>query len=262
MKGNNLTDIPETIPTAFAEICRIAPDRIAVQMKVGDHYRHHTFSELAQQVQSLAMGLWQEGIRQGTRVAILSENRPEWVVTYLSIITVGGTAVPLDVQLTKTDVQSLLAQSGCRVVVASHQTLDLVYPLPSQTRLLSLDSRVGKEELVYEELAKRELIGQATPAPVHPDDAASLLFTSGTTGQPKGVLLSHHNLLSNARAMINSGLASQDDNFLLMLPLHHAYPFMIGCLVPLLMGAKITISPKPEGARFGFNASVRPGSPC
>ena len=247
MTRNNLSNIPETLPAAFAEICRTAADRIAMQMKVEMHYQRYTFAEMAQQVQSLAIALVQQGMHPGSRVAIVSENRPEWVMTYLSIVTAGGTAVPLDIQLTEKEVLSLVQQSGSHMVVSSDQTRHLVGALPPNRRLITLDSRTGKEELVYEELIAQGLNESLAPVQIHPEHVASLLYTSGTTGKPKGVALTHRNLLSNARSMVNSGLGSGDDNFLLMLPLHHAYPFMIACLVPLLMGAKMTLLQSLKG---------------
>ena len=81
MTRNHLNDSPETLPAAFAEICRTAADRIALQMKVGMHYQRYTYSEVAQLVQGLAVAFIQQGIRPGSRVAIVSENRPEWVMT-------------------------------------------------------------------------------------------------------------------------------------------------------------------------------------
>jgi long-chain acyl-CoA synthetase len=218
-----------------------------MQMKVGMHYQRYTYTEMFQRVQGLAIALIQQGIQPGSRVAIVSENRPEWVMAYLGIVTAGGTAVPLDVQMTKKEVFSLLEQSGSHMVVASDQTRELVRSLPTNTRLMTLDPRTGTEELVYEELVTQGLKGSLPPVPIHPEDVASLLYTSGTTGKPKGVVLTHRNLFSNAWAMMNSGLGSANDNFLLMLPLHHAYPFMISCLVPLFLGAKITLLQSLKG---------------
>ena len=247
MNQSNLSNIPKTIPAAFAEIFRTATDRIAMQMKLEGHYKRYTYTEMSQQVQSLAIRLIQQGTHSGSRVAIVSENRPEWVMTYLGIVTAGGTAVPLDIQLTKQEILSLLEQSGSHMVVASDQTRHLFRSLPPHTRLITLDSRTGTEELVYEELVTQGMEESLPPVHIHPEDIASLLYTSGTTGKPKGVGLTHRNLLSNAQAMVNSGLGSRNDNFLLMLPLHHAYPFMIACLVPLLMGAKVTLLQSLKG---------------
>ena len=110
-----------------------------------------------------------------------------------------------------------------------------------------LDSVAETHGLRYEELIAQGLKERMPPVQIHPEDVASLLYTSGTTGKPKGVLLTHRNLLSDAWALRNSGLASADDNFLVMLPLHHSYPFMIACLVPLLIGARMTFLQSLKG---------------
>ncbi len=247
MTQSNLGHMSQTISGAFEVICGTATDRIAMQMKVEMHYQRYTYTQMSQQVRSLAIAFIQQGIQRGSRVAIVSENRPEWVITYLGIVTAGGTALPLDIQLTEKEILSLLEQSGSHMVVASDQTRHLFRSLPPPTRLITLDSRTGTEELVYEELVTQGMEESLPPVHIVPEDIASLLYTSGTTGKPKGVALTHRNLLSNARAMVNSGLASRHDNFLLMLPLHHAYPFMIACLVPLLMGARVTLLQSLKG---------------
>ena len=131
----DLSDVPETIPEAFVEICRQATDRIAMQMKVGGPYRRFTYKEVAQQVQGLATAFIRQGIHRGSRVAIISENRPEWVITYLSIVTAGGIAVPLDIQMTGQEVQALLAESESQIVVASTRTLGLVGTRPADISL-------------------------------------------------------------------------------------------------------------------------------
>ena len=242
-----LSKIPETIPEAFAEICRNASDRIAMQMKEGMHYKQYTYKEVAQQVQGLANAFIQRGIRPGSRVAIVSENRPEWVLAYLSIVSAGGTAVPLDIQLTGKEVASLLEQSGSRLILASAQTLELVRILAPNTDLIMLDSQPGTQGPTFEELVAQ---GSKEPMPaveILPDNVAALLYTSGTTGNPKGVLLTHRNLVSDAIGMMKSGLAGSKDNFLVMLPLHHTYPFMIGCFVPIFLGARITFLQSLKG---------------
>ena len=247
MTQSNFSPFPETIPKAFTETCREAAARIAMQMKVGMQYHRFTYSELHHQVQALTSAFIQQGIQLGNRVAIVSENRPEWVISYLSILAAGGTAVPLDIQMSEKDITSLIEQSGSHLVVASDQTMDLVKNLPSQTHLITLDHRTTARTDPYEELIAQGMKKGMSPTRVQPEDEASLLYTSGTTGSPKGVVLTHRNLVSNALAMRSSGLADSQDNFLLMLPLHHSYPFMISCLVPLLLGARITILQSLKG---------------
>lgn len=240
MTSIELCHMPRTISEAFTEVARRRSSSIAMQIKIEENYRCFTYQEMAQQVQGLAAGLSLHGLCSGERVAILSENRPEWVIAYLAIVTAGGTAVPLDYQMMETEVMTLLTESRSRMVVASSRTVSGLRGLPSSIQVIFLDSFIQPPALTYEELLSQGLNNPMPAVTVRANDVASLLYTSGTTGTPKGVLLTHGNLLANARAMMSSGLAGDDDNFLVMLPLHHAYPFMIACLVPLLLGAKLT----------------------
>ncbi len=240
-------DLPKTIPQAFDATCRQAFDRIAMQIKQGDGYRKYTYEQVAQQVHCLANALIRQGLRPGDRVAIVTENRPEWVIAYLGILAAGGTAVPLDIQLSSRDLGALLARSGSRMVFASSRTWSLIQDLPSRPMAVGLDP-VGDPDVVgFDQLVSQQGIEPVDHVKVDPDDVASLLYTSGTTGEPKGVLLTHRNFVSNAQALTMSGLAGSDDNFLVILPLHHTYPFMTACLVPLMLGAKMTFLQSLKG---------------
>jgi long-chain acyl-CoA synthetase len=183
-------------------------------------------------------------------------------------VTAGGTAVPLDIQLSSQECGSLLARSGSRFLFVSSRTWPLIEALvPTEVTVVTVDqpdleAQRGLQQLMQEQALRRT---SGRPAQVFASDVASLLYTSGTTGEPKGVLLTHWNLLSNARALIMSGLANADDHFVAILPLHHAYPFMVTCLVPLLLGAEITFTQTLKGpeltqclreARISFFAAV------
>ena len=240
MKMARLHDIPETIPKALTAMASHAPDRMAMQVKVGEAYRTYTYRELAQRVQGLAAGLVHHGLQAGERVAIVLENRPEWAMAYLSILAAGGTAVPLDIQLTQQELRTLLFESGSQKIFVSAKTWPLLKDNFSKLFIIMLDAQPDVPGWRWDELVAQGEQHGFSEARVHPDDVASLLYTSGTTGKPKGVLLTHRNCLSNAKSIMSFGLASAEDNFLVMLPLHHTYPFMIAFLVPLLLGARMT----------------------
>ncbi|MEJ2231416.1 MAG: AMP-binding protein, partial [Nitrospirales bacterium] len=242
------TTLPDTIPEAFSALTTIAADRVVMQVKEGGSYRRHTYGEVLKQVHGLSRGLVEGGLRPGHRVAIVAENRPEWVIAYLSILTVGGTAVPLDIQMPKEQLLSFLTASTSRFVFASMKTWALVQELPASINVVSMDPDTES----HHQLSIRDLITQGQQRPpvdikVDSDDVASLLYTSGTTKRPKGVLLTHRNFMANAKALMGEGLAGPEDNFLVMLPLHHAYPFMVSFLVPILLGARITFLQSLKG---------------
>lgn len=230
----------DTIPEAVAAVCERIPDRVALQIAVGSGYRRVTYGELAQKVSVLSRALTRHGLEVGDRVAIVAENRPEWMIAYLGILAAGGTAVPLDIQLSGGELARLLARSGARQAFASATTWPLLKNVEALVMAVSLDPLHDAGGYSLDDWLRVDQADITEMPALSPEDVASLLYTSGTTGEPKGVRLTHRNLLSNARATMMSGSASAEDRFLAILPLHHAYPFMVSCLVPLLLGAELT----------------------
>jgi long-chain acyl-CoA synthetase len=247
MPADLIRQLPDTIPEAFAAVACRAPERVAMQIKQGVAYRQYTYGQAAQQVDALAAALIRRGIRLGDRVAIVAENRPEWVMAYVGIVAAGGTAVPLDMQLGSQELASLLARSGSRAVFASAKTWPLLADLSLPRTVVSLDSVPDSRCVAFDALVREGSAEFVERPSLSPDTIAGLLYTSGTTGTPKGVRLSHRNLTSNAKAAMALGLAGPEDRFLAILPLHHAYPFMVSCLVPLLLGAGLTFVPTLKG---------------
>jgi long-chain acyl-CoA synthetase len=241
------TNLPDTIPEAFFALSAIAPDHVVMQIKEGGGYRQHTYGEVSMLIRGLASSLNEHGLRPGHRVALVAENGPEWVIAHLSILTVGATAVPLDIQMPQEQLLSFLTTSNSRFVFVSSKTVALVQSLPTTITVVSMDPATNSPHLSMKDLISQ---GQQKPSvnrQVNPDDVASLLYTSGTTKKPKGVLLTHRNFMANAKDIMGKDLAGPEDNFLVMLPLHHAYPFMIAYLVPILLGARMTFLSSLKG---------------
>lgn len=240
-------DLPDTIPEAFRALAAVASDRIAMQIKEGSEYRRYTYGEMLEQVQGLSSSLIALNLRPADRAAIVMENRPEWAIAYLGIVAAGGTAVPLDIQMSPEDLRSFLETSGSRFVFASERTRPFIGNLPSGITLINVDADKTSRELFFIDLVTQGLSNDPARVQVDPDNVASLLYTSGTTKRPKGVVLTHRNLMANAKAVIGTKLPLPDDNFLVILPLHHVYPFMIAFLVPLLLGARMTFLQSLKG---------------
>lgn len=212
------------------------PDAVAVQIKEGDRYRQYTYRELLQSIASVARALAEKGIAKGDCVAIFSENRPEWIIADLAIVSSGLVVVPLDAQLTEHEVALLLASSGAKAIFVSAACAQR---LPKQFSgiISSFDPGIG--------VPFSSMLATSPGAVVAPllrdDDLATILYTSGTTGDPKGVMLSQKNLASNLSSIRKLDLFDHNDNFLLILPLHHTYASMCCMLLPLSLGATITI---------------------
>ncbi|MDO9116454.1 MAG: AMP-binding protein [Nitrospira sp.] len=241
------SDLPDTLSEAVFAVARRAPERIAMQIKQEHAYRQCTYQQLVEQVEELAAALMCHDLRRGDRVAIVAENRPEWVIAYLGIVAAGGTAVPLDIQLSSGDLARLLARSDARLAFVSATTWPLLKNTGLPVTVIAFDPLHDAGCSVLDEWVRAGRAGGAEKPTLSPEDVASLLYTSGTTGEPKGVRLTHRNLLSNATAVMASGSAGADDRFLAILPLHHAYPFMVSCLVPLLLGAGLTFAQTLKG---------------
>lgn len=233
---------PETIPAQFLEAAGRFQDRVAFQIRREGRYATWSYGQVAAQVRRFAASLLQLKIAPQDRVALLSENQPEWCIAYLGIVTAGATAIPLDIQLSDKELENLLTHAESRAVVVSEALLPKVHPLisrlPSPPEVILLGAKSGPDLHAFSDLLHGP-DDKPLPSP-SPEDLASILYTSGTTGTPKGVMLTHRNFISNALSVHGLKVCGPEDNVLALLPLHHSYPFMVTFLTPLLCGARVT----------------------
>jgi long-chain acyl-CoA synthetase len=196
-----------------------------------------SYARLADSITRIARGLRALGVGRGDRVALLGPNRPEWIVAYFAIVTAGAVAVPLDPQATAETTAAALAHAAPKAMITTLAQRDLLAPLVAPGLRFWLLDAAGDDSFyalgVDGEPGELPAIGAA--------DVASLLFTSGTTGTPKGVPLTHANFAANLGELEAARLVGADDRVLLPLPLHHAYPFTVGLLLPLAMGATVVL---------------------
>ncbi len=200
-----------------------------------------TYEELGSFSDRAARRLLHEGVRGGDRVLLLSENRPEWAMAYFGILKAGATAAPLDAQLSAAEIQNCARAADARVLIASPRALDRLGTPPAGLRVLDLP------ELLRGAPEHAQPLRKTAAA----DDVASLLFTSGTTGKPKGVLLTHRNFASLAAKLATLFDLRVGHGLLSVLPLHHTFEFTCGLLVPLLLGAEITYLDELTAERLG-----------
>ena len=236
----------ETIIDLFRKAAATYPDNTAFHY-YDTGWQTVTYRELAGRVTNLASHLIAPGAKINDRIAVISENRPEWAVAYLAILFSGCTAVPLDAQLGPEEVKTLLLDAGTTIVLHSNKTAGQLAGFAEHFRkslgrnllLIDFDSRE------YREIEKRPM-AESLPT-CGEDDIASIIYTSGTTGNPKGVILTHRNFCSDARALIDARIVSHEDNVLSVLPLHHTYAFMCTFMVPVFLGASITYPQSMKG---------------
>ncbi|MEW5773679.1 MAG: AMP-binding protein [Thermodesulfobacteriota bacterium] len=223
------------------------PEREALRLRGQDGVQTLTFAALQDRVLRVAGWLAAQGAGPGVRVGLCAANGPHWPAAYFGILACGAVAVPMDVASPAEDLEHFLETTTCRVVFTSAP--DAFAPAAGRGLLDRLvvwaaDPPAGAVSMA-EVLAHAP--GRDLPR-AGPGDAASIIFTSGTTGRPKGVVLTHANFLANSDAAASLRVIDGQDVFLSLLPLHHAYPFMVNLLTPLLLGCRIVYldTLKPE----------------
>jgi long-chain acyl-CoA synthetase len=204
-----------------------------------------TYEEFSQKSRAIASYILKKGIKKGDRVAVISENRPEWCATYLAISLSGAIAVPIDIQLGFEEMRKFLFDSEAKIVFFSSKV--------EGNLLKAIKERIEFQDIIQVNFDSYEFknicneSGNITYPEVSEQDIASIIYTSGTTGIPKGVELTHKNFCSDAEALIQAGIVTETDNVLSILPLHHTYSFMCTVLVPVFIGASITFPESLKG---------------
>ena len=216
-------------------------DRPFLLRSTPEGWQGYSFAEAARAMHAFRALLEALGVRRGDRVGIQSETRPEWGLAYLAILEAGAVVVPLDAQLKEQEVGEILATAGAGWCVVSDQQRSVLEGVRTARRpdlaLIALDAR-GDGPSFESAQVRHAGAGPAEPQG-EPGDLAVLIFTSGTTGQAKGVMLSHRNLLTNVEAVARTFEFGPGDRFLSVLPLHHTFESTGGLLCPLRVGASV-----------------------
>lgn len=218
----------------FTKSCQEYPGDIACQIKEGAAYTTFTYRQLHQLSLKVAAFLSQEGLTKQDRVAILLENSPFWPAIYFGIMAIEATAVPIDPKLTPYEVNNILRDSQAKILFTSDEPY-----LPLRELLKNILTFKKAVRSPFSEITRLKPVAQINTED-KTNSIASLLYTSGTTASPKGVMLTHKNFCSNFDSISRLKIITKEDSVVSLLPLHHSYPFMVTLIVPLLIGAKIT----------------------
>jgi len=214
--------------------CEAHRTRVALRMD-GERKDRFTYGELRAFSERVAGFLAARGVGRGDRILLASENRPEWALAFFGILGAGAVAVPLDAELSAGEIANLAEGSGARMALFSEEVAE---------RLAGLADSPLRGPGFSVVLLAEALTGDPTAAPhrhaAQPEDVASIIFTSGTTGTPKGVMLTHRNFVSLVAKLSGIFELGPGDGLLSVLPLHHTFEFTCGLLVPLSRGAEVT----------------------
>ena len=232
-----MSDFPRTINELFNKVVAVREKDNLLQYKRDGVWRHISSAEMVNDVKALAVGLHSLGVRVGDRVGLLSENRSEWVITDLGILGCGAADVPVYATQTAHQIEYLIKDSGLEIIfVSTKQQKEKVESAFGQNTKLKLivsfdDGPEDDRHLNYSSLLEkgRDALAQdgslfdRLSTAVDADSLGTLIYTSGTTGEPKGVMLTHRNLIANVRNTIKLFGVHPDDIIISYLPLSHVF---------------------------------------
>ena len=238
-----------TLISMFDQSVQQYGDKPALAYKPkGDTYQDISYTELGESVEAFSKGLKALGVQNGDRIAIVSENRPEWAISDFGILKAGAVNVPMFSTLTAAQVGYVLKDSGAKIIcVSTKDQLEKVIAIRDEVETLEqiiiydeIEDEVPEGVSQFVDVCSR---GNEANTPIegdtNEDEIATIIYTSGTTGNPKGVMLTHANFISNFNACKSLIDVSDTDVLLSFLPLSHVFERLGGHYVPLFSGAKI-----------------------
>jgi long-chain acyl-CoA synthetase len=232
------------------------------KQKISGKYEDISYATFKEGTDSLAFGLASLGVKRDDKVAIIAENRPEWVYTDLAILGLGAVDVPIYPISTSDTIEYIINNSEAVGIVVSNQ-FHMNKVLKVKENIKSLQFIIVINDIDTEGVKDVYLLSDvnemgkefAKENPNHfidniklsrEDDLCTIIYTSGTTGEPKGVMLTHKNIISNVNAVHEIIEITQDDLFLSFLPLSHIFERMAGYYLPLTTGSQIAYAESIE----------------
>jgi long-chain acyl-CoA synthetase len=230
----------ETISQLFLNTVKSYPKDDLMLYKRQGKYVPISTDEFSRRVRYFSLGLKDLGLHPGDKLIILSENRPEWMMTDLANLCLGGITVPIYTSLVPEQIKYIINNSDAKIVLYSNAELGskmeaVKDELPKVTHLITLESQAPEGIMTFDQVLERgEKIHAENPdlferaaSEVKPDDVASIIYTSGTTGIPKGVMLTHRNFVSNVISATDVIDFTHEDVVLSFLPLSHSFERMV-----------------------------------
>jgi len=193
-----------------------------------------TYREALERVETVARWLASQGIARGDRVAVSGKNSPEWAVAYLAVLFAGATVVPIDYGLHDAEIENLLRASEPKFFFVDEEKYGYFSTVKAAGKVLSL-SKKFPDGYVYSLKPSRDV----KIAPAAEEDLAAIMFTSGTMGNPKGVMLTHRNLVSDCYIAQSNLLITSTDVFYALLPIHHSYTMLAVFIEAISVGAEV-----------------------
>jgi len=235
---------PRILPDLVARAASLSPEKVAMQIKRDGIWVRYTYSDIERLRRTMAASLLKNGVGHGSKVLLYSENQPEWGISYMAASSLGAAVVHVDRQLPPEYVLRVAKWSGAVAILASttcakaiwEYAMERMQPTPTVLDINNMCLPYGEQDQIHPEPIDTEEYERE----IAPSDIASIIVISGAGSEPKGVMLSHHNLISNVLAISRTLKPNENDHFVSILPLNHALEFTGGFLVPLYSCATIT----------------------
>ena len=238
-----------TLDGLFRERVKHTPDLVAYRDFNQQHgnWRDYTWAQINHQVARWQAALEKDGVKPGDRVAVMLRNSPEWVIFDQAALGMGLVVVPLYTQDRPDNVAYIVNDSGCKVLLFGTfeqwtMFADVRHQLGGLLRILTVEPLFG----VAEDPRLKSIVdwlpgegGETRHVPREGNALATIVYTSGTTGRPKGVMLSHHNILTNAYSCLQVMAIGHDDLFLSFLPLSHTFERTCGYYLTMMSGSTV-----------------------
>ena len=217
---------------------------IALRKRTPKGWREYTYNDLHSSVKYVANYLKRTGHQKGNLIGVIGENSPEWVIAFMAIQWIGAVAVPLDSRAREMELYQIFEHSGLTSIFASPKHIELLKGM-KENKTLRKDALIISADDISEKkipACSGDPLEGRERENVKLDDLAIVQYTSGTTGNPKGVMLAHRNISSNINSLFQAVVFDQRDRFFSVLPIHHVYEATAGNWLPLSVGASITYS--------------------
>ena len=243
----------QTMIDLVAQQAESIPDKIALQMKRNGEWVRYSYRQLYEVSRQVAFVLWERGYRKGDRVILFAENQPEWGIAYLAAVQIGVVVVPIDPQTAEGEIFALTEYTEAKGILTSEAGVARLHnahtKLGAEAESLEfLDINrfcqpFGSEQAENSVPTKSELPAIPDQFPnvdIDPDTVASIIFTMGTTVDPRGAMLSHRGFIANVMAVSQALPPEDTDRFLSVLPLYHALGFSCNFLMSIYAGTTVT----------------------